>query len=225
MARDEALLRALAPQELFVHLYEWQGDCATYGHFVDPSHYIALDATERLGLQIARRPTGGGVLFHSYDCAFSVLIGRESSAYRSNTLEGYELLNHWVGGIVEGIFGVCPAITPKGQCGKSPMLERFCMARPTKYDLVVQGRKVGGAAQRRSKQGLLHQGTICLALPPKEYLEQVLIQGSALSAAMYANSFPLIGAVASQREMAEACKAIRHAIISSSKGSKTSKRS
>jgi lipoate-protein ligase A len=47
------------------------------------------------------------------------------------------------------------------------------MARPTKYDVMLQGRKIAGAAQRKTKAGFLHQGTIALLCPDPELLGAV----------------------------------------------------
>ena len=68
---------------------------------------------------------------------------------------------------------------------------------------MVQGCKVGGAAQRRVKQGILHQASICLTLPTKDYLEQVLSENSVIEQ-MYANSFPLLGPQATPEHVQEA---------------------
>ena len=40
------------------------------------------------------------------------------------------------------------------------------MAKPTPFDLVIEGKKVGGAAQRRTRKGLLHQGSLSVCPPP-----------------------------------------------------------
>ncbi len=213
MAKDGTFLRALAPRDLFVHLYEWQGACATYGHFVDPVQYIDMEMARETGLKLARRPTGGGIIFHTCDYAFSVLIGRDSDAYRSNTLESYALVNRWIGQLIGRVFGVPLEIDENGCCGTAPALDRFCMAQPTQYDLVVRGRKVGGAAQRRTKLGVLHQGSICLTVPSRDYLEQVLVDGTVLADAMHSNSFPLLGPNANQHDLNEAREAIRGAIL------------
>ena len=56
----------------------------------------------------------------------------------------------------------------------TPNVQNFCMARPTIYDVVLNEKKIAGAAQRRKKQGYLHQGTIALALPDEEILRETL---------------------------------------------------
>ena len=57
-----------------LHFYEWEGENATYGYFTDPSKLLNLDQVRKLCLQLARRPTGGGIVFHIWDLAFSVMV-------------------------------------------------------------------------------------------------------------------------------------------------------
>ena len=45
----------------------------------------------------------------------------------------------------------------------------------TVYDVVIDDKKVAGAAQRRKKQGYLHQGSISIALPKEEILKDLFI--------------------------------------------------
>src|SRR5271170_516877 len=75
MERDKELLEGLSQeQKPILHFYEWEGDCATYGHFIRPQQWIDLDAAQRLKLNLAKRPTGGGIVFHLSDLAFSLLL-------------------------------------------------------------------------------------------------------------------------------------------------------
>jgi len=43
---------------------------------------------------------------------------------------------------------------------QSPKLSEVCFANPVRADIMLNGRKVAGAAQRRTRAGLLHQGSI-----------------------------------------------------------------
>jgi len=83
------------------------------------------------------------------------------------------------------------------------------MAKPTKYDVLLQGKKVAGAAQRKTKKGFLHQGSISLQLPAQEYLDAVLIPGSAVAQAMQQVSCPLLPQNASAGQMREAKEVLR----------------
>ena len=62
------------------------------------------------------------------------------------------------------------------ECGDchDKIVQQFCLAHATQYDVVWNGLKVGGAAQRRLKTGLLHQGSVSLYLPSKEFIESAL---------------------------------------------------
>lgn len=71
---------------------------------------------------------------------------------------------------------------------------RFCMARPTKYDVMLHGRKIAGAAQRQKKNGFLHQGTISLKAPSMDQLESWLLRGSRVLEAMRSFTFAILPA-------------------------------
>ena len=66
------------------------------------------------------------------------------------------------------------------------------MADPTVYDVMVDGKKVVGGAQRRTKHGFLHQGSISLGVPDLHFLRSVL-KNAAVADLMRENSYPLAG--------------------------------
>ncbi len=192
MLWDAQCLEKLSPSAAPVlHLYDWQGDCATYGHFVKPEEYFNLRGVEEKKLSLAKRPTGGGIIFHSWDLAFSVLIPSGHAAYSVNTLANYALINNVVKSAIEEFQGGALSLLPTQQACSGAAACRFCMAHPTQYDLMVDGKKVGGAAQRRMKQGFLHQGSISLVPPTEEYLHAVLLEGDQVASAMGQASYYL----------------------------------
>ena len=67
------------------------------------------------------------------------------------------------------------------------------MASPTQYDVVYNGTKIAGAAQRKRKQGYLHQGTISLAYPQIDLLEDVLLSKKDVLQAMQSYTFAPLG--------------------------------
>lgn len=192
MAKDQALLTRyesglVSPQ---LHLYEWEGECLTHGYFTHPGNHLNLEAVEALNLQVARRPTGGGILFHLTDLAFSVLIPAGHPGYSTNTLDNYAYINGKVARVIAA-FTASRSLPELFQTTQCTACSSFCMANPTQYDLIVEGRKVGGAAQRRTKWGYLHQGSLSLAPPPAELLRQVL-KDQTVVAAMQTNSYYLL---------------------------------
>jgi lipoate-protein ligase A len=81
--------------------------------------------------------------------------------------------------------------------------------------VMLEGRKVGGAAQRRTRHGLLHQGSICLGLVPEECLRDILAVDASVLEQMRLHSCPLLGAQPSVAEIREARVYLKHLLLSS----------
>jgi lipoate-protein ligase A len=189
-----------------LHFYEWETDSATYGYFTDPARYLNLSQANERGLSLARRSTGGGIVFHLWDMAFSVLVPSHCPEFSSNTLENYAFVNQAVLGAVESFLNrdLGLYLTEADFEAKGPSCSHFCMAKPTKYDVILEGRKIAGAAQRKTKAGFLHQGTLSLVMPSQDFLDAVLISKDEVRAAMQAFTFPLLGASATEQQMLQA---------------------
>lgn len=183
MERDRQRLENLTLEaKPFFRFYEWDAPSATYGYFVDPWEFFDPEGVKKHALILAKRPTGGGIIFHGYDLAFSIIVPSTHPFYSLNSLESYLRINSLI----------MSAIDPHITFGESQASRGgFCMAKPTQYDLMIDGKKVGGAAQRKTKKGLLHQGSLCLRLPEKEWLQEVLMDGERYFAEMQAFSHPI----------------------------------
>jgi len=195
MAKDQDLLHQLEQSDgnPILHFYDWEGECLTYGYFTHPSDHLNLAALEKWQIKSARRPTGGGIIFHLTDFAFSLLLPSCHPAFSMNTLDNYAFVNQKVAEAIR-LFSsgqVQPDLYKQEEvCEKNSCLP-FCMAKPTQYDLIINHKKVGGAAQRRTKWGFLHQGSISLASPPLDLLNAVLKED--VVAAMQHHTHPLLG--------------------------------
>ena len=85
MKIDGELLAGLeAQQGPILRLYDWEGKCATYGYLTKPEEFMDLAKTAAEGLNLARRPTGGGIVVHAWDLAFSVLVPATSKYFSTN---------------------------------------------------------------------------------------------------------------------------------------------
>ncbi len=202
MELDEEIFASL--EEPTLHFYEWESDSATFGYFVDPGKYLDLEKAQEKKLDLARRPTGGGVVFHIWDFAFSVLLPSSSEHFSRNTLENYHFVNKAVMESVKTFLGEEEFSLLKDDAESyDKSCERFCMARPTKYDVVLLGRKIAGAAQRRDKKGFLHQGSIAILPPDEDYLREVLLPNTKVVEAMQNFTYPLLPKNGSKNECTE----------------------
>jgi lipoate-protein ligase A len=195
MEKDRRLLEEISLYaQPILHLYEWKGPSVTYGHFIDPAKFFSFEGLAQEEIVPARRPTGGGIIFHLWDFAFSVLIPSSHPSFSQNTLENYAYVNGAVLDAVEEFLqnkeGAELTLQDGDLNGKGS--EHFCMAKPTKYDVMIRGKKVAGAAQRKTKEGLLHQGSISLLMPCQKILEKVLLPELMVAKAMQSCTFPLL---------------------------------
>lgn len=195
MKKDQEMLSdLLMDSEPILHLYRWKGNCATYGYFIRPFDFLCKEGIEKESLELAQRPTGGGLLFHLTDLAFSILIPAHHKVYSLNTLESYAYINNRVLEVISDFLPIDhnPTLFPSDDNSQCADEKSFCMARPTKYDIMINGKKIGGAAQRRTKKGLLHQGSLFLCPPPETFLKTVLLKDSSVLSAIKENCGSLL---------------------------------
>ena len=166
MAMDEALLEEATRPTL--RFYRWDHPALSFGYFEKFSDVAEFQPKRDL----VRRWTGGGIVFHGEDLTYTVVIpatadlfGESSKAiYSAVHLALSEALNAKgcraelvAAGVADG------ADATVGDSGYSEAGSRnlnACFARPVLADVMVEGKKVAGAAQRRTRRGLLHQGSI-----------------------------------------------------------------
>lgn len=189
MLFDEKLLEELKIPTL--HLYQWARPSATFGYFIRPENHLDLEKAARHDLDLARRPTGGGIVFHIWDLAFSFLMPSSHPAFSEKPLENYRFVNNAVLSAVRSFLDLREPLELISANAPSlgPDCQNFCMAKPTQYDVVYQGMKIAGAAQRKRKQGYLHQGTIALGKPNFSLLNDVLLSKGDVLSAMASYSF------------------------------------
>ena len=163
MAIDEALLEyATIP---LIRFYRWRSSALSFGYFGRFTD-IARYQCER---DLARRWTGGGIVFHGEDLTYSLVIPTSDTAFAESSISIYEKIHQalcdalsetgWravVAAVVDSDPGSATLVTPTGisDAGYS------CFANPVRADVMIDGRKIAGAAQRRTRRGLLQQGSI-----------------------------------------------------------------
>ncbi len=155
MAIDEALLeRASFPSLRF---YRWAKPSLSFGYFGSFSDVAEREATR----DIIRRWTGGGIVLHGADLTYSVILPSKIGVH----LPSPRLVYAEVHNGIRRVLADQPFVSLAAQDG--PKLSDACFSNPVIADVLVDGRKIAGAAQRRSRAGLLHQGSIQYeALPP-----------------------------------------------------------
>jgi lipoate-protein ligase A len=149
MAVDEALLEdAAAP---ILRFYRWRQPSLSFGYFGLYAE-VANESNER---EIVRRWTGGGIVPHGDDVTYSVIIPASHLFFAQSSPEIYAALHDAVRGALDGN-GVHATLANSA----APKVSENCFANAVRADVVSNGQKIAGAAHRRSRAGLLHQGSI-----------------------------------------------------------------
>ncbi|MFY7843339.1 MAG: lipoyl protein ligase domain-containing protein [Rhabdochlamydiaceae bacterium] len=214
MQKDTELLDQLNPDSPPVfHFYDWTFPSLTYGHFIDPDLYLKMDELHKEGWDSARRPTGGGIIFHKWDFTFSAIVPSSLPFFSKNTLDNYQFIHEIVKKAVKDFLGLDSYLIKEDFDLSHPDAKSFCMARPTKYDLMLEGKKIAGAAQRQTKKGYLHQGSISLSSPDLSLLKKIIRPQKEIIDSMLSYSFPLLGKTSSRKELKQAKLRLKQLLV------------
>ena len=157
MATDEALLNGLADAAL-LRIYRWRRPAVSFGYF-DRAEPVRLAYP---GRDLVRRWTGGGVVEHGQDFTYSLLVPRTHPLTALRAEESYRLLHGMMAIAIAAASPELPVLEASGASGGSGQTSRACFVNAVRYDLLLAGDKIAGAAQRRTRRGWLHQGSVQL---------------------------------------------------------------
>ena len=162
MAADEALLEAMPRLGTPVlRFYSWTEPAASFGYF---QRYAAVEGMTALR-PLIRRPTAGGLVPHDADWTYSLAVPTVHEWYSLSAIQSYERIHRWI----HSAFALGNVSTElaaeRRQAGAGQ-----CFVGYERFDLLWRGQKIAGAAQRRTRDGLLIQGSV---QPPAISLRRV----------------------------------------------------
>ncbi|MDF1815866.1 MAG: hypothetical protein P1V20_26945 [Verrucomicrobiales bacterium] len=148
MALDEAaFLYSLESGEAVLRTYTWPSAAVTIGYFDD--------YPEDEKRPVVRRMTGGGLVEHGEDVTFCLTLPPICEAAKAKTETRYRWIHECLAKVLVRQ-GIDLDISAEEGAVTGP-----CFSNPVKWDLLDDcGRKRVGGAQRKSKGGVIHQGSI-----------------------------------------------------------------
>jgi lipoyltransferase/lipoate-protein ligase len=144
MAIDEAIAINRLPEgnPNTVRLYRWKPSAVSIGYFQSLEKEVNLDECSRLGVDIIRRITGGGAVFHDYngEITYSLVAPETDPKMPRDILASYQVI---CGAIIHGLkrLGVDAEFKPVN-------------------DIAAGGKKISGNAQTRRHGVVLQHGTV-----------------------------------------------------------------
>jgi len=164
MALDEAILRACAHGKASptVRFYRWRSPSLSIGYAQPLARTVEVERCAAEGIPIVRRPTGGRAVLHDQELTYGVVWPADGDVLPRDLLGSYKAIGRaLLRGLRElGVRGQMapPEARPRHRGGRS----MACFMTSSAYEIVAEGKKVIGSAQRRERDAALQQGSILL---------------------------------------------------------------
>jgi lipoate-protein ligase A len=141
MALDEAVAESVAAGSLpTVRFYRWRPSAVSIGYFQSMIEEVDVDECRRRGVDLVRRRTGGGAVYHDFEGEITYSLIAPQDLYGSDIQASYRVI---CAHVIQAL----------------ALLGLKAEFRPIN-DLVVNGRKISGNAQTRRGGVLLQHGTV-----------------------------------------------------------------
>ncbi len=169
MAVDEAILMQCIEGESAptLRFYEWEKPSISIGYAMNPETEVDLSLCRERDVPVVRRITGGGLVLHKCDITYTVIfpedfgLGDQGTGNRLSVLESYRLVNRALAKGVKELGIVTSLLSRDEETAHSRQkTANICFSNPTVYDILYQGKKLAGSAQRRKRGWVLHQGSM-----------------------------------------------------------------
>jgi lipoate-protein ligase A len=160
MATDFAILEAVArgEQPPTLRFYKWDKPTITIGYFQSPQEEVYLENAKTQAVNVIRRITGGGTVFHDQELTYSLVIPTSHPLIKGEILDSFKI--------------VC-----------QPLIEALNrLGIPAEYqpinDITAGDKKISGNAQIRKQGVLLQHGTILLNIEKESIATLLTGKGS-----------------------------------------------
>jgi lipoate-protein ligase A len=180
MAIDAALLVSMPVGLAAFRHYGWLGPAVTFGYAQHYNKVVSQLASDHVPVEPAqdsatliRRMTGGGIVDHRNDWTYALILHSSIPAASSPATDLYAQIHDAISQSLAKI-GIDSRLAPcPRHCEELPIasdIPSHCFATPAANDVLHPGgKKIAGAAMKRSRQGLLIQGSIDRSVLPKNF--------------------------------------------------------
>lgn len=162
MAIDEAVHESVAQGgQPTIRFWRWQPSAVSIGYFQSVQDEVNLEACKELGIDIVRRRTGGGAVYHDYVGEITYSIIASESMFAKGIRDSYrEICGSLIDGL--GTLGIKADFVPIN-------------------DILVGGKKISGNAQTRRNGVLLQHGTVLYNLDVQKMFSLLKISQEKIS--------------------------------------------
>lgn len=202
-----------------LRIYSWKPRCVTLGYAQKMERWLDGTMAGKMGWDVVKRPTGGGIVFHNEaEVTYSIVTALDNPLLPKGLVPAYSRLSEAVVDALQ-IIRVKAEIghksphplsqilppSPTGRGGRALRSvgegSHLCFSFPAEYEIVVDGKKIVGSAQKRGKKALLQQGSIFMSPTDKSVFSMLKSGQNQLNAISVEE---ILGRKVSFEEMAKA---------------------
>ena len=161
MAADQVLLDQLKKGDApTLRLYTWDRLTLSIGKN-QKLDQINTEWCREKELAIVRRTTGGQAVLHGNDITYALSGDVRSPRFSGGIFSVYQIISQ-VFRLFFQKLELSPQLQPHDRHERRSRASQVCFAMPSAYEILIDGRKIIGSAQRRTCKAFLQHGTIPL---------------------------------------------------------------
>ena len=209
MRRDTRLLIQAESADAIpvLRLFRFLPHAITLGYTQRPERELDLDRCRVAGVPWAVRPTGGRAIFHAEEWTYSLAARLDDPDWGGSLTQSYDAISRLIIrslnrlGVPAQHARARPRPGPDGAEGAasarnhdvtagvlavpaaSHTVASPCFASTARHEVVLEGRKLVGSAQRRTARALLQQGSVLLGSGHLRIVDYLAIDSGARGAA------------------------------------------
>ncbi|MFA5143309.1 MAG: lipoate--protein ligase family protein [Candidatus Omnitrophota bacterium] len=165
MALDERIFSRYLDEGIPVfRVYGWKRPALTYGISQKPDDSLDGPRLARDGIEVVKRITGGGILFHDNEITYSFVCSKADVGEPAGTLVSYREICAFLIRFYDLIGLKASFALESGDFRNRCAPHELCSAAHEKYDIVINGKKIGGNAQKRKRQVVFQHGSIPIGI-------------------------------------------------------------
>jgi lipoate-protein ligase A len=155
MAVDEALIDFYRRDKIpILRLYQWSEPFITLG-CNQSAGQVLLDGVDNF----TRRITGGSAILHNHELTYSLVCSKDDLLLNGNVKETYKKLSSFLITFYSRL-----GLRPSFACDEGGRIlgnyGNICFASREHYDILIEGKKIGGNAQKRGRDFIFQHGSI-----------------------------------------------------------------
>lgn len=163
MAKDEAIFNLYRAKKVpTLRVYGWSKPFVSLGYFQKVNEVLNHQACREQGISFVRRITGGAAILHQEELTYSLVLSSKDLELKGGVKESYRILTSFIINFYKDL-GLNASYA--GEVNKNIVEDtNFCYASFEYFDILIEGKKVGGNAQKRRKDLIFQQGSIPLKI-------------------------------------------------------------